>query len=75
MLVKLSLAKSSETRDRKEKRFYELLGPEKALQVHHYLLYYTDVREKMKEKVELPAELSSGRRKKPAAKKKKAAKK
>ena len=51
LLVKLSLAKSGETRDRKEKRFYELLGPEKALQVHHYLLYYTDVREKMKEKV------------------------
>ncbi len=69
LLVKLSLAKSSETRDRKEKRFYELLGPEKSLQVHHYLLYYTDVREKMKEKVELPAELSSGRRKKTAAKK------
>ena len=68
LLVKLSLAKSRETRDRKEKRFYELLGPEKALQVHHYLLYYTDVREKMKEKVELPAELSSGKRKKPAAK-------
>ena len=75
MLVKLNLAKSSETRDRKGKRFYEMLGPQKVLQIHHYLLYYTNVREKMREAEDLPAELNFGNRRKPARKKTGAAKK
>lgn len=69
LIVTMSLAKSGETRDRKGKRFYEMLGPQKTLQVHHYLLYYTNVREKMREIEDLPAELSFGSRKKSAAKK------
>lgn len=64
MLVKLSLAKSTESRDRKEKRLYDLVEPDKILPLHHYLLYHTNVYAKMKEPDELPADLSLGRRKK-----------
>lgn len=71
MLVKLSLAKKAETRDRKGKRFYELVGPEKVLPLHHYLLYHTNVYEKMGHTEELPPELSLGRSR--AAKTKKSA--
>ena len=76
LLVKLSLAKKTETRDRKGKRLYDLVGPEKVIPLHHYLLYHTNVYEKMTEPEELPADLSLSRsRTSPAKKSKTSAKK
>ena len=76
LLVKLSLAKKTETRVRKGKRLYDLVGPEKVIPLHHYLLYHTNVYEKMAEPEELPADLSLGRsRTSPAKKSKTSAKK
>ena len=76
LLVKLSLAKKTETRDRKGKRLYDLVGPEKVIPLHHYLLYHTNVYEKMPEPEELPADLSLGRsRTSPAKNSKTSAKK
>ena len=61
LLVKLRLAKKTETRDRKGKRFYSLVGPDKIIPLHHYLLYHTNVYGKMKEAEELPSALSLSR--------------
>ncbi len=75
MLVKLSLAKKTEPRDRKGRRLYDLVGPEKVIPLHHYLLYYTNVYEKMAEPEELPADLSLGRSRTSPAKKSKTSEK
>ena len=61
LLVKLRLAKKTETRDRKGKRFYSLVGPDKILPLHHYLLYHANVYHKLEEGEELPAALSLSR--------------
>ncbi len=61
LLVKLRLAKKTETRDRKGKRFYSLIEPDKILPLHHYLLYHANVYHKIEEGEELPAALSLSR--------------
>lgn len=37
-LLRIGVVRKQDTRDRKEKRLYELLGPEQALASHHFLL-------------------------------------
>jgi len=60
-LGRLGIVKKADSRDKKSKRLYELVGEEMALSLHHYVLFHTHANVSDADRDKLPPALASAR--------------